>query len=149
MYCPFQPSFLLPANCSLTLARSPAMASPATIALFFILISAMFPQPRTASSLQHNYPYPQELINRNRVMSPTLSPSESVNPPMQPTPDSPPRVPALFVIGDSTVDCGTNNFLGTFARANRAPYGRDFDTHVPTGRFCNGRIPVDYLGKCY
>lgn len=59
---------------------------------------------------------------------------------------SPPLVPALFVIGDSSVDCGTNNFLGTFARADRPPYGRDFDTHQPTGRFSNGRIPVDYLG---
>ncbi|VFQ67724.1 unnamed protein product [Cuscuta campestris] len=58
---------------------------------------------------------------------------------------SPPLVPALFVIGDSSVDCGTNNFLGTFARADRPPYGRDFDTHQPTGRFSNGRIPVDYL----
>ncbi|MED6179550.1 hypothetical protein PIB30_001844 [Stylosanthes scabra] len=57
----------------------------------------------------------------------------------------PPVVPALFVIGDSSVDCGTNNFLGTFARANHLPYGRDFDTHQPTGRFSNGRIPVDYL----
>ncbi|KAG4386276.1 hypothetical protein GLYMA_11G016500v4 [Glycine max] len=28
-----------------------------------------------------------------------------------------PLAPALFVIGDSSVDCGTNNFLGTFARA--------------------------------
>ncbi|KAG9149497.1 hypothetical protein Leryth_014283 [Lithospermum erythrorhizon] len=56
-------------------------------------------------------------------------------------------VPALFVIGDSSVDCGTNNFLGTFARADRLPYGRDFDTHQPTGRFCNGRIPVDYLAS--
>ncbi|GKE44768.1 hypothetical protein Tco_1472052, partial [Tanacetum coccineum] len=54
-------------------------------------------------------------------------------------------VPALFVIGDSSVDCGTNNFLGTLARADHAPYGRDFDTHQPTGRFSNGRIPVDYL----
>lgn len=45
------------------------------------------------------------------------------------------------------MDCGTNNFLGTFARADRLPYGRDFDTHRPTGRFCNGRIPVDYLGS--
>ncbi|GJT47519.1 GDSL esterase/lipase 7-like protein [Tanacetum coccineum] len=59
-------------------------------------------------------------------------------------PGSPVR--ALFVIGDSTVDSGTNNFLGTFARADHAPYGRDFDTHKPTGRFSNGRVPVDYLG---
>ncbi|KAK4490802.1 hypothetical protein RD792_001516 [Penstemon davidsonii] len=59
--------------------------------------------------------------------------------------NSSPLAPALFVIGDSSVDCGTNNFLGTFARADRLPYGRDFDTHQPTGRFCNGRIPVDYL----
>ncbi|KAH9627337.1 hypothetical protein KSS87_020293 [Heliosperma pusillum] len=55
-------------------------------------------------------------------------------------------VPALFVIGDSSVDCGNNNFLGTFARADHLPYGRDFDTHQPTGRFSNGRIPVDFLG---
>ncbi|KAJ0106238.1 hypothetical protein Patl1_17508 [Pistacia atlantica] len=54
-------------------------------------------------------------------------------------------VPALFIIGDSSVDCGTNNYLGTFARADRLPYGRDFDSHQPTGRFSNGRIPVDYL----
>lgn len=57
--------------------------------------------------------------------------------------------PALFVIGDSSVDSGNNNYLGTFARADRPPYGRDFDTHRPTGRFCNGRIPVDYLGTFY
>ncbi|KAI8546196.1 hypothetical protein RHMOL_Rhmol07G0098400 [Rhododendron molle] len=124
------------------------MASPATLALF-TLISAAFLLPRI-ESLEYNYPYSQELINRFQPnfigrTSPTISPPESVNPPMPPTPDSPPRVPALFVIGDSTVDCGTNNFLGTFARADRLPYGRDFDTHMPTGRFCNGRIPVDYL----
>ena len=57
-----------------------------------------------------------------------------------------PLVPAFFVIGDSTADVGTNNYLGTLARADREPYGRDFDTHRPTGRFSNGRIPVDYLG---
>lgn len=56
------------------------------------------------------------------------------------------NVPALFVIGDSSVDSGTNNFLGTLARADRLPYGRDFDTHRPTGRFSNGKIPVDFLG---
>lgn len=56
---------------------------------------------------------------------------------------SSPLVPVLFVLGDSTVDCGTNNYLGTLARADRPPYGRDFDTHRPTGRFRNGRIIVE------
>ncbi|GAB2278037.1 hypothetical protein Dimus_012736 [Dionaea muscipula] len=67
--------------------------------------------------------------------------------PPYPSPSSQanPLVPAFFVLGDSSVDCGTNNYLGTLARADRLPYGRDFDTHRPTGRFCNGRIPVDYL----
>ncbi|KAK4796258.1 hypothetical protein SAY86_028584 [Trapa natans] len=73
--------------------------------------------------------------------SPTsLTPAPSSDPPI-----STPLVPALFILGDSSVDSGTNNFLGTFARADHPPYGRDFDTHRPTGRFCNGRIPVDYL----
>ncbi|KAL6877517.1 hypothetical protein ACP4OV_012732 [Aristida adscensionis] len=74
--------------------------------------------------------------------------------PAPPSPASPPPsarpaplVPALFVIGDSTADVGTNNYLGTLARADREPYGRDFDTHRPTGRFSNGRIPVDYLAE--
>ncbi|KAF3787519.1 GDSL esterase/lipase [Nymphaea thermarum] len=53
--------------------------------------------------------------------------------------------PAFFIFGDSSVDVGTNNFLGTLARSDLPPYGRDFDTHKPTGRFCNGRLIVDYL----
>jgi hypothetical protein len=64
----------------------------------------------------------------------------------RPPPQAAPLASALFVIGDSTADVGTNNYLGTLARADREPYGRDFDTHRPTGRFSNGRIPVDYLG---
>ncbi|KAJ1262068.1 hypothetical protein BS78_09G079000 [Paspalum vaginatum] len=64
-----------------------------------------------------------------------------------PSPRPTPLVPAFFVIGDSTADVGTNNYLGTLARADREPYGRDFDTHRPTGRFSNGRIPVDYLAE--
>lgn len=93
-------------------------------------------------------------------LSTTISPFPSQSDPIPPfiPPSSPltskspavdslfPSVPALFVFGDSSVDCGTNNFLGTLARADRLPYGRDFDTHQPTGRFCNGRIPVDFLG---
>ncbi|BBH07964.1 SGNH hydrolase-type esterase superfamily protein [Prunus dulcis] len=107
------------------------------ITLLCILISTVVSQPGSP-------PFPQELINA--IIGPTPSPSSSSSPPT-PTPSIPqtPLVPALFVIGDSSVDCGNNNFLGTFARADHLPYGRDFDTHQPTGRFCNGRIPVDYL----
>lgn len=65
--------------------------------------------------------------------------------PSSPSPLAP-LAPALFVVGDSTVDCGTNNHLLTLARADRPPYGRDFDTRRPTGRFSNGRVVVDYLG---
>ncbi|KAM0069983.1 putative triacylglycerol lipase [Helianthus debilis subsp. tardiflorus] len=72
----------------------------------------------------------------------TRSRNASVSPPPPPVP-----VPALYVIGDSSVDCGTNNFLGTLARADHLPYGRDFDTHRPTGRFSNGRVPVDFLDE--
>ncbi|GLJ22559.1 hypothetical protein SUGI_0424540 [Cryptomeria japonica] len=59
--------------------------------------------------------------------------------------DSSSLVPAFYIFGDSTVDSGNNNYLGTFARADVPPYGRDFDTHMPTGRFSNGRLTVDYL----
>ncbi|XP_024519903.1 GDSL esterase/lipase At4g16230 [Selaginella moellendorffii] len=57
-----------------------------------------------------------------------------------------PVVPALFILGDSTVDCGNNNWLWTVAQSKFLPYGRDFDTHEPTGRFTNGRLSIDYLG---
>ena len=77
---------------------------------------------------------------RARARGPAAAPAPALD-------KAPAPVPALFVIGDSSVDCGTNNFLGTLARADHAPYGRDFDTHQPTGRFSNGRIPVDYLGN--
>jgi len=80
-----------------------------------------------------------------RRCSATTAAAASPSPPPPPPPA--PLVPALFVIGDSTADVGTNNYLGTLARADREPYGRDFDTHRPTGRFSNGRIPVDYLGN--
>ncbi|MCO5602630.1 hypothetical protein L7F22_056764 [Adiantum nelumboides] len=56
-----------------------------------------------------------------------------------------PLVPAFFIFGDSTVDCGNNNYLITLARADMPPYGRDFANHAPNGRFCNGKISVDYL----
>ncbi|XP_057419948.1 GDSL esterase/lipase At4g28780-like [Lotus japonicus] len=45
---------------------------------------------------------------------------------------------AFFVFGDSLVDSGNNNYLATPARADAAPYGIDFPSHLPTGRFSNG-----------
>jgi phospholipase/lecithinase/hemolysin len=45
---------------------------------------------------------------------------------------------AFFVFGDSLVDNGNNNYLVTTARADAPPYGIDYPTHMPTGRFSNG-----------
>ncbi|CAA2964716.1 GDSL esterase lipase At4g28780-like [Olea europaea subsp. europaea] len=57
---------------------------------------------------------------------------------------------AFFVFGDSLVDNGNNNYLVTYARADSPPYGIDYPSHRPTGRFSNGyNIPdliSQYLG---
>lgn len=45
---------------------------------------------------------------------------------------------AFFVFGDSLVDSGNNNYLVTTARADSPPYGIDYPTGRPTGRFSNG-----------
>jgi hypothetical protein len=57
-----------------------------------------------------------------------------------------PKVPALIAFGDSIVDTGNNNHLLTVVRANFPPYGKDFPGHRATGRFCDGKIAVDFLG---
>ena len=59
---------------------------------------------------------------------------------------SDPLVPALCIFGDSVVDVGNNNNLLTVVKANFPPYGRDFVTHAPTGRFCNGKLATDFTG---
>jgi len=61
-------------------------------------------------------------------------------------------VPAVLVFGDSIVDTGNNNNnLGTTARCNYPPYGKDFKGGKPTGRFSNGKVPSDFIGTymCY
>lgn len=57
-----------------------------------------------------------------------------------------PLVPALFIFGDSVVDAGNNNNLYTVIKSNFPPYGRDFQNHMPTGRFCNGKLATDFTG---
>ncbi|KAL4574690.1 hypothetical protein LXL04_021526 [Taraxacum kok-saghyz] len=54
---------------------------------------------------------------------------------------------AFFVFGDSLVDNGNNNFLITSARADSPPYGIDYPTHRPTGRFSNGKNIPDFIGE--
>ncbi|KAH8509193.1 hypothetical protein H0E87_011093 [Populus deltoides] len=59
------------------------------------------------------------------------------------------KVPAIIVFGDSSVDSGNNNFIPTIAKSNFAPYGRDFPGGSATGRFCNGRLPPDFLSQAF
>ncbi|KAF5185264.1 GDSL esterase/lipase [Thalictrum thalictroides] len=56
-------------------------------------------------------------------------------------------VPGMFIFGDSVVDVGNNNQIYTLVRANFPPYGRDFVTHSPTGRFCNGKLATDFTAE--
>ncbi|XP_020596700.1 GDSL esterase/lipase EXL3-like isoform X2 [Phalaenopsis equestris] len=58
-----------------------------------------------------------------------------------------PMVPAVIVFGDSIVDTGNNNDMDTIIKCNFPPYGIDFPGHFPTGRFCNGKIPSDYIAS--
>ncbi|KAM0838359.1 hypothetical protein ACQ4PT_061017 [Festuca glaucescens] len=54
---------------------------------------------------------------------------------------------AFFVFGDSLVDNGNNNYLMTTARADAPPYGIDYPTHMPTGRFSNGLNIPDIISE--
>lgn len=129
------------------------MAMNLALLVSALTLSAIFNPSRALQSPEDFFNYSPNLIPNNHISISPFSISQSPSPTpasaQAPAPESHPLVPALFVIGDSSVDSGTNNFLGTFARADRLPYGRDFDTHQPTGRFCNGRIPVDYLGNFF
>ncbi|XP_051136080.1 GDSL esterase/lipase At1g71691-like [Andrographis paniculata] len=58
-----------------------------------------------------------------------------------------PLFTAMYVFGDSASDPGNNNdFVDTTAKANFPPYGIDFE-NGSTGRFCNGKILVDFLAQ--
>ncbi|XP_045827312.1 GDSL esterase/lipase At2g42990-like [Trifolium pratense] len=59
------------------------------------------------------------------------------------------HVPAVIVFGDSSVDSGNNNKIATLLKSNFKPYGRDFEGGRPTGRFCNGRVPSDFIAEAF
>ncbi|KFK34547.1 hypothetical protein AALP_AA5G160400 [Arabis alpina] len=56
-------------------------------------------------------------------------------------------VPALILFGDSIVDVGNNNNLASIVKSNFPPYGRDFINKNPTGRFCNGKLALDFAAE--
>lgn len=56
---------------------------------------------------------------------------------------------AFFVFGDSLVDNGNNNYLVTTARADAPPYGIDYPSHRPTGRFSNGLNIPDIISNVF
>lgn len=58
-----------------------------------------------------------------------------------------PLVPALFIFGDFMVDVGNNTNLDTIVKSNFPPYGKNFQNHIPTGRFCNGKLATDYAAE--
>jgi hypothetical protein len=55
---------------------------------------------------------------------------------------------SLFIFGDSLFDAGNNNYINTTTdfQANFGPYGDTFFKY-PTGRFSNGRLIQDFIGK--
>ncbi|GMI70545.1 hypothetical protein like AT5G55050 [Hibiscus trionum] len=59
-------------------------------------------------------------------------------------------VPAIFILGDSTVDVGTNNYLpDSNIKANFPHNGVDFPFGRATGRFSNGLNTADFLAKFF
>ncbi|EFJ36257.1 hypothetical protein SELMODRAFT_79117 [Selaginella moellendorffii] len=57
-----------------------------------------------------------------------------------------PSVPALFILGDGTVDAGTNTYVNSTYQASVSPYGETFFGHA-AGRFTNGRTLADFLAQ--
>ncbi|PHT68468.1 GDSL esterase/lipase [Capsicum annuum] len=57
--------------------------------------------------------------------------------------DSTTLVLAIIIFGDSAADVRNNDYILTLFKANYPPYGRDFVTYQPTGRFCNGKLVID------
>ncbi|XP_024966163.1 GDSL esterase/lipase At5g55050-like [Cynara cardunculus var. scolymus] len=56
--------------------------------------------------------------------------------------------PAVYMIGDSLVDVGNNNYLPlSIAKANFPHNGVDYPAGKPTGRFSNGQNAADFLAK--
>ncbi|KAL5715885.1 hypothetical protein ACHQM5_017647 [Ranunculus cassubicifolius] len=56
-------------------------------------------------------------------------------------------ISAIIVFGDSTVDPGNNNYINTVFKSDFLPYGMDLPSHIPTGRFTNGKLVTDFIAS--
>ncbi|KAH7291586.1 hypothetical protein KP509_29G023100 [Ceratopteris richardii] len=58
------------------------------------------------------------------------------------------HTPAIFIFGDSLADVGNNDYIPfSSLRVNYFPYGIDFPRRIPTGRFSNGRLVLDFVAS--
>ncbi|CAF1982501.1 unnamed protein product [Brassica oleracea] len=110
------------------------------------------PSPRPAPVPQPSpKPKPSSSPGLTPAPEPKPCPCPSPSPGPAPTP-APPRTrnttfPAIFAFGDSIVDTGNNDYISTLVKANFPPYGMNFPHGLPTGRFCNGKIPADFIAE--
>lgn len=56
-------------------------------------------------------------------------------------------VPAAYMFGDSLIDVGNNNYMGTIIKANFPYNGHDYPGGKATGRFSNGKNSADLLAE--
>ncbi|KAL6839715.1 hypothetical protein ACP4OV_030403 [Aristida adscensionis] len=59
------------------------------------------------------------------------------------------NVSTIMAFGDSIIDTGNNNYIATIGKGNFPPYGRDYDGGIPTGRFSNGRLIIDFISEAF
>ena len=127
-------------------------SSSINIVVFTIVLSAFLPRRPAAAKKQSSRAYHRMLSvaaagNRGRLVAATACFLVALLQQLQvrsaTATATPPR--AFFVFGDSLVDNGNNNYLMTTARADSPPYGIDYPTHRPTGRFSNGKNIPDII----
>jgi hypothetical protein len=54
---------------------------------------------------------------------------------------------SVFSFGDSLADTGNIFFINQSFHSLFPPYGETFFHHHPTGRCCNGRLVIDFIGR--
>ncbi|XP_010477243.1 PREDICTED: GDSL esterase/lipase At1g20120 [Camelina sativa] len=124
-------------SCSCSFSSSKLSRCVLFISLFYTFFLAM-----------HTSAYRLQRVP-DRGPAPAPKPKLGLSPGPAPEP-APPKAhnmtfPAIFAFGDSILDTGNNDYILTLIKADFLPYGMNFPDGVPTGRFCNGKIPSDFI----